>query len=247
MYPEDLIEKITNNLNKSFNYSYCPSCGAKITKNSNFCEKCGKSLKSKDSTEKEEKTEIKKESKQKKDEPIKKSKKIVIKCPNCNNSLKSFESECPYCHTELRNIKASDSLENFSRELTKLQTRPLPQYQGEESLMKRLIGQDLNYENKETFEKQVRKDRENEISRFISNYPIPNTKEDLLEFMILARSNYDISDSYTLRKTWESKMKQILEKANLSLKHSKDLDRITELYEKRKSLSSMMRIILKKM
>jgi len=260
MDPEKIINKIKSEIDKAINDNtaneYCPSCGAKVYKGSNFCRKCGKPLKENKQEDKEEKTkkeesetkeiieqEAPKETTRKKE---KKERETPVKCPNCGASLKSFESICPYCQTELRNIKASNLIESFSKELEEIQSRPLPQYQGKDSLMKKLIGQDYNSEREE-FEENARENRAKEIARFINNYPVPNTKEDLTEFMILSRSNYDMADSDNdiIKDAWEAKMKQIIEKAKLSLKDPEDIKKITELYENRKAFNRFMKKIFK--
>ena len=112
--------------------------------------------------------------------------------------------------------------------------------------MKKLIGQDYNSEREE-FEENARENRTKEIARFINNYPVPNTKEDLTEFMILSRSNYDMADSDNdiIKDAWETKMKQIIEKAKLSLKDPEDIKKITELYENRKAFNRFMKKIFK--
>ena len=227
--------------NSLFPDGFCPNCGAQVYKGSNFCMKCGKPLKSGEY----ENNDIF-DSEPVKEAPKKKKKtNESTKCPNCGASIKAFESHCPYCNTELRNMEVSSSLDRFTQKLEELQSKPLPQYQGKDSIMKRLIGQDYSQE-KEEFEEQAEQDRAEEISRFINNYPIPNTKEDLMEFMILSRSNYDLtSNDYTIQKAWESKMKQIIQKAKLTLRDPNDIKKITDLYENRKTINRIINKLFK--
>lgn len=70
----------------------------------------------------------------------------------------------------------------------------------------------------------------------IRSYPVPNTKEDLLEFMILASSNFDAkyfashSKEESISKAWLSKIEQCYQKAKVTLT-GVDLERIRGIYD----------------
>ena len=64
----------------------------------------------------------------------------------------------------------------------------------------------------------------------IRNYPIPNTKEDIFEFMLLASSNISGSSDGLLRDACTAKIEQAYQKAHLAIKDHKDLEQIDELY-----------------
>ena len=71
----------------------------------------------------------------------------------------------------------------------------------------------------------------------IKNQPIPNTKEEIFELMILATSNFDESiylanlDTEDESDAWLSKIEQCHEKAKLVLKDSDELRQIEKLYQ----------------
>lgn len=66
----------------------------------------------------------------------------------------------------------------------------------------------------------------------IKNYAIPNTREDVIEFMILASSHYysDTYDSVDELEAWKKMMDQCYEKAHLLLNSKNDLETIDKLY-----------------
>ena len=72
----------------------------------------------------------------------------------------------------------------------------------------------------------------------IENFPVPNTKEDIFEFMILASSNFDASYYAThlheenISDAWLTKIDQCYQKAKLILKNDIDLLEIQKLYER---------------
>lgn len=62
----------------------------------------------------------------------------------------------------------------------------------------------------------------------IRSFYIPNTKEDIFEFIILAASNTDCETNETA--AWIAKMKQAYEKAKVSFKDSADFERVEKIY-----------------
>lgn len=66
----------------------------------------------------------------------------------------------------------------------------------------------------------------------IRNYPIPNTKEDIFEFMILASSNISGDNSFSLSEAWKSKFEQGYQKAKLLFCDEPEFEKIQTLYEK---------------
>lgn len=80
----------------------------------------------------------------------------------------------------------------------------------------------------------------NELSRtidlkkkdsMIRNFPIPNTKEDVLEFLILASSNVIGEDDKDIFEAWIAKFEQVHKKAQLLFKNEKDIKKIQELHD----------------
>ena len=205
-------EKSDENIKEDKDILFCTKCGAEMDQDDLFCQSCGaKRKKEKVQSKNKEEPDVKVE------EEIKQTKKTkkesVYKCPNCGSSLESYTSDCPYCHTELRNIKPSESMENFSKGLEKIKSKEMPKYEGKESLLKKTIGIDLSkdIEAREAFESSFRRKINAEVANYINNYPIPNSKEDLIEFMILVTSNITTKDDCPteIKKAWESKMEQI--------------------------------------
>ena len=64
----------------------------------------------------------------------------------------------------------------------------------------------------------------------IRNFYIPNTKEDIHEFFILALSNIKIGGMNT--DAWMVKLEQAYQKAELSFSNSQEFERLKTLYEK---------------
>ena len=150
----------------------------------------------------------------------------IHKCPNCGERLDSFVVVCPACGYELRSTKVSNSVKEFTSKLNEIEaTRKCEQPNG---LFAKLIAYS-----------QISKTDKEKIT-FIKSFPVPNSKEDLLEFMILATSHINLNIYSSLiffyqadKKTndaWNSKMQQIYEKAKESSGDSNLLNQIESLF-----------------
>lgn len=76
---------------------------------------------------------------------------------------------------------------------------------------------------------------DSEVVRLIKVFPVPNNKEDILEFMVLASSNFN-EDAYiehmgeeNISAAWFSKIEQCHKKATLSLS-GEDMLKVNEIY-----------------
>jgi len=59
---------------------------------------------------------------------------------------------------------------------------------------------------------------EEQRASLIRNFPVPNTKEDILEFMILASSNFETKLDIAIADAWLSKIEQCYQKGKLLFK-----------------------------
>lgn len=66
--------------------------------------------------------------------------------------------------------------------------------------------------------------------RMIRNFPIPNAKEDIIEFMILASSNILGEDECDIYEAWLAKFEQAYQKALILFAGDPDLVRIQQIY-----------------
>ena len=69
----------------------------------------------------------------------------------------------------------------------------------------------------------------------IRTFYIPNTKEDIHEFFILAMSNIKVGGSNT--NAWMVKLEQAYQKAELSFSGTPEFERLKDLYDKAQSMN----------
>lgn len=222
-------DKVIERKNK---YVSCKSCGAENNSGARFCQRCGALL---DDESMPKKTEEPRKEEQYHQytysERIQEFAGKIIKCPNCGEVLNSFVSNCPACGYEVRGAKSSYSVHEFAGKLGEIEEKRETKI-GSNSLIGKIWGSDG----------QLTKTDEQKIN-LIRSYSIPNTKEDIFEFMILASSNinmklYGLGDRGVLTASqrevsdaWRAKFEQAYEKAKLILKNPEDFQSIQSVYE----------------
>ncbi|MCD7950507.1 MAG: zinc ribbon domain-containing protein [Erysipelotrichaceae bacterium] len=177
--------------------AYCKNCGRLVGDNDKFCKYCGTSL-----------IEFNNNTTRKKVYEG-----DIHKCPNCGAIIKSFESFCPECGFEFRNSKTSNAVKEFELKLEAIESKRRP-LQSEESFF-----------SKSSSDNEITSIDEQKIS-LIKSFSVPNTKEDMIEFLTLAISNVDASmydyfreGSHGVQRAvsdaWKSKADQVYVKAEI--------------------------------
>ena len=77
----------------------------------------------------------------------------------------------------------------------------------------------------------------------IKNYAVPNTKEDLIEFILLSVTNIDSCDSVKESKAWILKLEQLYQKFTMTISSGPDYDRISTVYNETKQKIHKKKII----
>lgn len=155
----------------------------------------------------------------------------IHKCPNCGEVLSSFVTVCPTCGYELRGTKASNSVRELAIKLQQIES-------GRTSKSNNIFGRGFAFKQPDDIDEQK--------INLIKSFAIPNTKEDILEFAVLAASNvdrnaYDESYGYLSQRmntrrrdvsnAWMSKLEQAYQKAKIVLAGDPRLNEIQALYD----------------
>ena len=185
--------------------AFCRHCGHALLAGDSFCSGCGKAVGG-SSTDEGRKSTYDGE---------------IHKCPNCGEILESFVSNCPSCGFELRGVKVSSPVQELVEKLEELEE------QRAEIKSDGLFG-GKNYKRKSHAINQQK-------INLIRNFPIPNTKEDIMEFMILSASNMKTAwkaeeCDIEIAAAWKAKFIQAYNKAKICLNDS-DFSCIQEIYE----------------
>lgn len=205
--------------------AFCSSCGQKLKEGAKFCTSCGTPV----------------EGSNNRREQIFEGN--IHKCPNCGETIGAFCARCPSCGHEFRNAQASSAAKEFERKLQEIESQRASYSNAAAAQKKGLLG--MHTYDMEALGVTLSPIDAQKIS-LIRSFPVPNTKEDILEFMTMATANaIDSAGAPTtqteikINKAWEAKAKQIYQKARISFGAEPEFVEIQEMYD------SMMTVVKK--
>ena len=147
----------------------------------------------------------------------------VKKCPACGAMAESFKTKCPDCGHEFSNVGANVSIDKLFKMLNDCESERKEQSSSITGAIGSLMAQAHGGGDKVTLKKKS----------IISGFPIPNTKDDILEFLSTALPNAKQKGNLftkqqpqnkshnDLAPTWKSKCEHIIMKAKFSMKEDK--------------------------
>lgn len=195
---------------------YCPNCGKKLDDDALFCDECGTKIERQkptvELTPKVQETPVVEEEPAKeviRTEPVEKNQPEQRKA----NPKEGRLHKCPNC----------GELINFDDVKC-----PSCGYE--------IRDREVNASVQSLFDKVLATDDLDKKIELIKTFPIPNTREDILEFMLLAKSNFDAKYYATnknidsVSSAWLSKIDQCYAKAKILLRDKRDLDIVEDIY-----------------
>lgn len=239
------INKVSKGNSENKKIMFCPYCGTKLDDDARFCKNCGEAVSN--TVHENHKTD---KAQQQIFENNPTGRKIVYegymhKCPNCGETLKAFTTVCPSCGYEIRDVKSSNSIQELALKLESIAAQKMPSFEEKKSLMKMIFGTDFKEENEaEEALKRFEAQKQREMASLIVNFSVPNTKEDILEFMLLAASNINVHHGVDddVSKAWIAKLDQVYQKAKLSMSSHPDFSEIESIYNQKKQELKMRKI-----
>lgn len=151
----------------------------------------------------------------------------VRKCPACGAIVPSMAAKCPECGYEFTNVEANSS--------TRLLMQKIDEIQAQYAELT------ANVDNKNesairTRGYQVKRQLNDRTAQLIQNFPIPNTREDLIEFLTLCIGNskadsvmLDGNDPVT--PAWRKKLQQVIAKVKVALPNDQQAQELIDEYE----------------
>ena len=145
------------------------------------------------------------------------------KCPNCGELVDSFTAKCKACGYEFRDTSGVSSIKELRKSLEEINNKEEADYWTPQL---GIVGQ-----------------RTSRMVEAIKSFNIPNTKEDIIELMIMASSNIVIDSSLhimdlrrpncnaeALTDAWKAKLEQAYQKAKMTLSDDPSFARISNIY-----------------
>lgn len=218
--------------------AFCRACGTKLVDGAKFCQKCGTPV---IYTNRGENNQRKYKFDRKVEENPTERKTVyegfVHKCPMCGEVLEAFTTVCPSCGHEIRDVKSSTSVQEFSLKLEAISAQKMQPFVEKKSVMEMLFGRDFK-EKDESAEalRQFESQKNDEKASLIINFSVPNSKEDIIEFMLLAASNIDVKKGLddVVTKAWITKLDQVYQRAEITMSDHPDFAQIKGIYDRKK-------------
>ena len=163
------------------------------------------------------------------------------KCPNCGSQISSYAIKCEFCGYEVREKEANANIVKLFEMLNAIEDTRKEDSDNPFAAMGSAFAK--SFANSFGGDKITRKKIE-----IISSFPIPNTKEDILEFLShaipkarqkgnLFTKNSEANYSHNqLVPTWKAKCEQIIIKARFSFNEDKSSLKLIEEYAKQLNL-----------
>ena len=214
---------------------FCPYCGTKLDVGARFCKNCGEAIH--DDTQGTHSTSNERPYTANPTERTTVYEGYIHKCPNCGEVMESFLTVCPTCGYEIRDVRSASSVRELAVKLENISAQKMTSFEEKKSFMKMVFGKDFKdgdeaEEALERFESQ----KNQEKASLIINFAVPNSKEDIMEFMILAASNIDVKKGIDddVTKAWISKLDQVYQRAEISMSNHPDFLQIKTIYDRKK-------------
>lgn len=159
------------------------------------------------------------------------------KCPSCGAPVPSFTTKCNDCGHEFRYRNSSASISDLFQLLIKVESEERGKSDPKGS---GIMGAFLAYDQKNQMEASVAR----RIASTIASFPIPTTKEDILEFLTQAVSKAEVKGVFqipnglernyynTIAQAWNNKCVEIIMKARFSMNDNKETLQAIEVYAK---------------
>jgi hypothetical protein len=145
---------------------------------------------------------------------------VIIKCPACGEPTKSMTSECHACGHEFRSVVNRSTILILNQQLSEIEV-----YEWENNQFNGKNGQPK-------LDHMVRDSIAAKQCPIIDNFPIPNSKEEIFEFLSMALpiglKSFSWSEQFTnaaekqLSKSYKAKAQQSIIKGRMILKNDKE-------------------------
>lgn len=213
--------------------AFCSNCGAKLNEGAKFCHDCG-SVVYRQSQSKQPACTTQTATGNYSSR-VQEFAGIVLKCPNCGDVISAIDAVCPACGMRITGKNASETVQRLSNALMEIEK--VKEVENKGGIFAQ-VGYDERVKNAHaTYYSQK--------LTLIRTFPIPNTVDEIYEFMLLATSNIDVkiskntlwskfdnlgSSEKEVSDAWIQKMRQAYQKAVVSFPSDPIFKHIQKIY-----------------
>lgn len=210
---------------------FCSNCGTKLNEGSKFCHGCGAAVGTvvpQPQVQTPPPVQQEPNRSERQQEYVGK----VLKCPHCGGVITETTAICPSCGMQITGRAAVSSIQEFKNQLMEI-----------ENSRKHGYGKMFSFTVDPADMKKL---------SLIRNFPIPNSVDDIVEFMLLAVANIEVSLSKqtamnrfnnwgkseetsatiatTISDAWVAKMEQVYKKAEIVFPNEPAFAGIQKMY-----------------
>lgn len=166
------------------------------------------------------------------------------KCPSCGANVVGLQGRCPYCGSTFEGVRANSSIERLSEAIQKAMHECKERYA--KAIVETEKAKAKSRRKTSIWDDQVVDDTDEVVAGIIRNFPVPNTKTDLMEFVIALRPKTQGGDSDDIKDAYYAKYKECLDKARYMFPDDFEMKRLLKDNELKglKKLSPSGRIVV---
>lgn len=159
----------------------------------------------------------------------------INKCPACGSMVPSMAAVCADCGHSFSNIAVANSVQKLHDQLQHAESEERNRERSSAGGWMDKLDQGASGDN--AMEERLKKRK----AAIVSSFPIPNTKEDIIEFLSMAVPEAGKKPNFLMRmtaagilhKAWVTKAEQVVMKARFSMKEDKTTLKEIEFYAKK--------------
>lgn len=171
---------------------------------------------------------------------------IILKCPNCGESISNTDVVCPSCGHQITGRAASNTVQRLQAELMAIENSRQAGNKKGFGILRSMI-------ESETEEEVINQKK----VTLIGSFPIPNTIEEIVEFVILAAGNINVNVSKLnmfgrqkmegtpaerkISDAWIGKLQQAYQKAELMFSDKPSFEKIRDIYQRKMKELNMLK------
>ncbi len=150
----------------------------------------------------------------------------VMKCPNCGAPYQPGSAKCTECGHVFQNMSANSSSQVMADGIQEIMNKWAPKIEK--------ASKEEKYDSKgkrtTDFVYDIKSKQREEIKSYILNFPIPSTKDDLLEFITVMSARRHSDSSY--EDAYRAKLKETINKAKVYFPDDPQFSPLIEKYTK---------------
>lgn len=149
------------------------------------------------------------------------------KCPSCGANIMELQGRCPYCGTTFEGVQANSAMERLAEAIERATRECKERYakvavemeQAKARSTRKTRIWDIN---------EVDDDTDEVVAGIIKNFPVPNTKADLMEFILALKPKTQGGVSDVIKDAYYAKYKECLDKAQYMFPDDHEIKRLLE-------------------